>query len=176
MSIFRFSLRWLLTLVAFVAVAITSLRYASVLISGTLAIAWLLFLTVAALGVVYGNERRRAFWLGCCLLGWTFSVHTYLFLEDTALDRAVQSVYERVSWNAAIDVDSGKAHQASGARVTYSRGVASVDLPARGPFEAALRILIGIVASVVAGTIAQWFYAAEQRIANTEKTKAADSG
>ena len=172
MSIFRFSLRWLLALVAFVAVGIASLRYASVLISGTLAIAWLLILTVAALGVVYGDERRRAFWLGCCLLGWTFSVHTYLFFEDTALERAVQSVYARVSWNAAFDVEAGKAHQASGAWVTYSQGVASVDLPAREPFEAALRILIGIVASVVAGAISLWFHAAQGQIAARDKAEA----
>lgn len=32
MSVFRFSLRWLLALVAFIAVGLASLRYASVLI------------------------------------------------------------------------------------------------------------------------------------------------
>lgn len=170
MSVFRFSLRWLLVLVAFIAVGLASLRNASVLISGGLAIAWLLFLTVTVLGVVYGRDGRRTFWLGCCIFGWAFAAHAYLFQgKDTALDRAIRSIYEHVSWKAAVDRKTGEDYEASGARVSYGKGVANVQLPAREPFEAALRVLVGIAASVAVGAIAQWFHSAQSRTGDRDK-------
>lgn len=96
----RFSLRWLLVFVAFIACGLVSLRNASYLISGCLSAVWILFLMVAVLGAIYRRERQRAFWVGCCVFGWSFVAYgTLSGAKPSAFDQTIQSMYDAISWS-----------------------------------------------------------------------------
>lgn len=157
---FRFSLRWLLLLVAFVAVGTVSLRYASLMISGGLSVAWLVFLMVAILGAIYRRRRQRAFWVGCCVFGWSFAAYgTVSGDKISAFDHVVQYAYNRISWNMFINADTSKALMNEGEHVFNSGTGTMATFPRKKPFLMAAETLIGFVIAISGGFVAQGFYA-----------------
>lgn len=71
---FRFSIASLLGVVLFVAVAIAALRTSSdAWDSGVIGLALLILLTSVLLAV-HRSGRRRAYWLGFALFGWTYLI------------------------------------------------------------------------------------------------------
>lgn len=164
MSVLRFSLRWLLLFVAFVAVGLLSLQYASFLFSGCLWVVWLAFLMVAILGAVYRRKQRRAFWLGCCVFGWSFAAFgTVSGDKTTALDQAIQSVYEKIEWNTRADSATAQAHFQSGGKAVMGGPINIVYFPREKPFKNAVETLVGFVVAFIGGVVAQWFYASRDR-------------
>jgi hypothetical protein len=162
--VLRFSLRWLFIFVAFVAVGLVSLRYASFLISGCLSVVWLLFLMVSILGAIYRREQRRAFWVGCCVFGWCFAASgTVSGDKTTALDQAIQSVYEKIQWNTRADSATVQAHFQSGGRTVMGGPTNIVYFPREAPFKKAAETLVGFVVAFIGGVVAQWFYASRDR-------------
>lgn len=155
---FRFSLRWLLIFVAFVATGTVSLRYASMLVSICLSVAWLVFLMVAILGVIYRRQGQRAFWVGCCVFGWSFAAYGTVSGDKTAVfDRVVQCAYNRISWKMLVNAGT-KVLTNEGESVFYSESTMAT-FPQRKPFFMAAETLMGFVIAVSGGIVAQWFYA-----------------
>lgn len=169
MSIFRFSLRWLLAFVTFVAVAVASLRYASYQICSCWWAAWLLFLAATVLGAIYRARRERAFWLGCCVFGWTFAAHASIFpileVKNSPLAYAIQSVYDSVSWTIVVDGEAALEHRELGGRaLTGGPAVpASIWFPLEHPFKSTLVVMGGFSAAIIGGLVAQWFHATQDR-------------
>ncbi len=177
----RFSLRWLLIFVAFVAVGIASLRYASFFISGCLSVAWLVFLMVAILGAAYRRKQQRAFWFGCCVFGWSFTAYGMLSGNPTtAFDQAIQSLHRSLSWTAMVDGPTGDAHNQCGGDAfvdeyglqtelrhmsnrRFTAKIVTITFPRRVPFEQAAGTLIGFFIAFVGGLVAQWFYFTRDR-------------
>ncbi len=162
----RFSLRWLLGFVTFVAVAIVCLRYASFLISGCLAAAWLVFLMVAILGALYRRERRRAFWVGCCVFGWSFAAYGMLSSAKNAVfDQVIQSLYNTISWTAKVDSVTASTHTQEGGEAFFPGPSlpCTITFPRKLPFEHAADTLIGFIIAMVGGIVAQWFYMTRDR-------------
>lgn len=81
----RFSILGLMGLVVVVAVAIASLRYAGGMWAGVLLLGLLGLLGMAVLGVVYGEGRSRAGWLGFLVFGGGYATITCCPGLDTAL-------------------------------------------------------------------------------------------
>ena len=159
MSVFRFSLRRLLAFVAFVAVGIVSLRNASYLVSGFLSIAWLVFLMVTVLGAVYRKEQRRAFWIGCCVFGWSFAVSDHLPGTKTAFNQTIHPAYDAIKWTVQVDRATAQAHAESGGEAMFSgRGLVSITFPRQMPFMDVANTLTGFVIAFVGGVVAQWFH------------------
>lgn len=70
----RFTIRTLLGIVLFVAIAIAALRAADdAWVSGVFGLTLLILLT-AVLLAVHRTDRRRAFWLGFALFGWAYLI------------------------------------------------------------------------------------------------------
>ena len=74
----RFTIRSLLGVVLFVALAAASLRAADDAWDGCLFGLTSLWLLTAVLLAVHRADRRRAFWLGFALFGWTYLVATLI--------------------------------------------------------------------------------------------------
>ena len=70
----RYTIRSLLGVVLFVAIAVASLRAADDAWDGCLLGLTSLCLLTAVLLAVHRTHRRRAFWLGFALFGWTYLV------------------------------------------------------------------------------------------------------
>jgi hypothetical protein len=68
----RFSLRWLLSLVAICGIGFAALRTPSALWANALFTAALAALTLAPVCVVYGRGQGRAFWAGFAVCGWVY--------------------------------------------------------------------------------------------------------
>jgi hypothetical protein len=68
----RFTIRSLLGVVIFVAIAVAALRTADDLSDGSLFGLTSLYLLTSVLLAVHRTHRRRAFWLGFALFGWTY--------------------------------------------------------------------------------------------------------
>lgn len=68
----RFTLRWMMIIVVAIALALTSLRFASESVAGVLFLATLCSLSMGLIGVVYRRQRQRAFCLGAVLWGWGY--------------------------------------------------------------------------------------------------------
>jgi hypothetical protein len=160
----RFSLRWLLLFVAFFAIAVFSLRYASRPISDCLSAAWFTVLLLAIFGVVYRRGRQRAFWLGCCVFGWSFAAYSHL-LDDTLAHRAIDWLPESTSWSVESDSETLQAHLRNGGTTRggpfAGRPTFQLIFPRKDPFERAVRALLGVMIAVVGGLAAQWFQATE---------------
>lgn len=159
MNAFRFSLRWLLAAVAFIAVGLVSLRYASKLASDCLFIAWFALLLIAVLGIAYRRECQRAFWFGYCVFGWSFAAYVYFGHGNTICDRAIQSAYDSVTWSQPAPQKVYLAHQQSGG-VGQQLGVSyRIYFPRLFPFLSAGRSLSGMIIAILGGLIAKWFHA-----------------
>jgi hypothetical protein len=162
--VLRFSLRWLLVFVAFLAVGIVSLRYASPLISGCLSVSWLVFLMVAVLGAIYRRKRQRAFWVGCCVFGWSFAAYgTVSGEKTTALDQAIRSVYGRITWTTTVDPATAQALAKNGERVFFDGFKSVATFPPEEPFLLAAETLVGLVIALIGGVVSQWFHATSDR-------------
>src|SRR3954469_1750576 len=72
MGLFRFTIASLLGLVCFVAVAFAALRRADGLWDSALFTLTLGILLASVLLAVHRTDRRRAYWLGFALFGWTY--------------------------------------------------------------------------------------------------------
>lgn len=156
----QFSLRWLLVFVAFVAGGTITLRYASQIMSACLSIAWLVFLMAAVLGAIYRRERQRAFWVGCCVFGWSFAAYGTLSGEKaTAFDQAIEATFNAVSWNMKVDNAAGNAHARSGGKVFSDGRQLTAYFPAEQPFKQAAKTLVSFLIAFLGGLAAQWFYA-----------------
>lgn len=68
----RFTVRWMMIIVVAIALALTSLRFASESVAGVLFLATLCVLSMGLIGVVCRRERQRAFCLGAVLWGWGY--------------------------------------------------------------------------------------------------------
>ena len=162
---FRFSLRWLLAVVAFVGASIISLKYANYPNGCCWWAAWLIFLAITFLGAIYRVGRQRAFWLGCCIFGWTFALHAYLLEgKNSPLDRAIQSVYDAVSWSVPIGATAAQRHAARGGRASFDGSgpsVANAYFPLEQPFKAILVAIAGIAVAGIGGFVGQWFHATQ---------------
>ncbi|HVA45072.1 MAG TPA: hypothetical protein VNH11_01690 [Pirellulales bacterium] len=167
MNAIRFSLRSLLLFAAFVAIGTVSLRYASGMLSNCLWVAWLMFLAVTIVGVIYRRERERAFWVGCCIFGWAFAAHAHLFYGNATVHELIQSTYRSISWSTTVDVDTALAHrERGGSSITNGNAPATIFFPLEDPFKKAASVLFGGVVAVGGGLIAQWFHATRDRVAN----------
>lgn len=71
---FRFSIASLLGVVLFISVALAALRASTDVWDGCLLGLVLLILLTAILLAVHWTERRRAYWLGFALFGWTYLI------------------------------------------------------------------------------------------------------
>jgi hypothetical protein len=161
--VFRFSLRWLLLFVAFVAVGTFSLRYASFFISGCLSVVWLLFLMVVILGAIYRRKQRRAFWLGCCVFGWCFAVYGIVSGDKTTeLDQVIQSAYDEFKWSIEVAPATAVAYRESGGTAVIGP-TSTIYLPRETPFKHAAVTLAEFVIAFIGGFVAQWFYASRDR-------------
>lgn len=85
----RFSLLAVMLAVLYVAVVLTALRYANELWAGAMFTLVLILLLTGTLAAIFHKERRRAFWVGFSLFGWT------MFIVDTDMPY-VQSVRFRL--------------------------------------------------------------------------------
>ena len=85
----RFSLLALMIAVLYLAVVLTALRYANELWAGAMFTLVLILLLTGTLASIFHRERRRAFWVGFSLFGWT------MFIVDTDMPY-VQSVRFRL--------------------------------------------------------------------------------
>lgn len=162
----RYSLRGMLVFIAFIAVGTASLRYASLLISGSLWLAWLVFLMVTVFGIIYRKGPERAFWLGCCVFGWSFAAYCYFSQgKVTAVDFAIQSAYDAISWTKRVDVQTAQTHSQLGGRALMGGGAPTVTiyLPLELPFKQAASALVGVAITIVGGLIAKWFHATRDR-------------
>ncbi|HEV3345105.1 MAG TPA: hypothetical protein VG125_32310 [Pirellulales bacterium] len=161
---FRFSLRWLLVFVAMVAVGLVSLLYATKPLSDCLSVAWFGLLLVAIFGVVYRSQRQRAFWLGCCVFGWSFAAYAHLVKGETIAYRAIESLYGAVKWSVPADEKAMYFHGRSGGTFeNLGVGARRIFFPRLYPFLSASHSLLGIVIAVIGGLIAQWFHATRDR-------------
>jgi hypothetical protein len=70
----RFTIGSLLGVVVFVAVTFAALREATDLWDSGVFTATLGLLMVSVLMAVHRNERKRAFWLGFALFGWSYLI------------------------------------------------------------------------------------------------------
>jgi hypothetical protein len=75
---FRYSIAGLLGLVLFVAVAFAALRQADALWDSALFSLTLGLLLASVLLTIHRTGRKRAFWLGFALLGWTYLIATLI--------------------------------------------------------------------------------------------------
>lgn len=161
MDAFRFSLRWLLAFIAFVAVALVSLRYASTPLSAGLSIARIALLMVAIIGVVYRQERQRAFWFGCCVFGWSFAAYVHFGAGNKIIDRAARSVHDSVQWSVPATREAFNEHKGSGGTGQRSGIIFLTVFPRLFPFISASHSIIGITVALLGGVIAQWFHATQ---------------
>lgn len=156
---FRFSLRWLLVFVAFIAVGLVSLRYASKPLSDCLSVVWIALLLVAIFGVAYRKERQRAFWFGCCVFGWSFAAYVHFIHGNTIFARANQSIYDSVKWSVPASREMQGFHRESGGMSERSGIAFKIFFPRFFPFISASRSLTGIILAILGGLTAQWFHA-----------------
>lgn len=166
MPVFRFSLRWLLAFVAFAGISIISLKYASYPNCSCWWGAWLFFLATTVVGAIYRAGQQRAFWLGCCVFGWTFAVHAYLLEgKNSPLDRTIQSAYNAVSWSVPVGAAAAQRHMARGGSATsgINPAIANAFFPLEQPFKSILVVLGGIALAIMGGLVAQWFHATQAR-------------
>src|SRR5437764_1137610 len=68
----RFTILTLMAGITVLAIGLAALRDANAVWAGVLLLATLLLLGTAALGVIYGQGRSRAGWLGFSLFGGTY--------------------------------------------------------------------------------------------------------
>lgn len=158
---FRFSLRWLLVFVAFIAVGLVCLRYACNPLSAGLSVAWFAILVVAIVGIAYRKESKRAFWFGCCVFGWSFAAYVHFSHKETIVDRAIESTYDSVKWSVPASQEMQLSHHYSGGKWEHSGVAFKIFFPRFHPFIHASRALLGITLAILGGLIAQCFHATQ---------------
>lgn len=68
----RFSLRWLFGVVSYAAAGCALLVSSYGSLGGLCNVAFAALCLVALLGSIYTRHERRAFWVGCAIVGWSF--------------------------------------------------------------------------------------------------------
>lgn len=97
----RFSLRWLFGLVLYVAAgcALLASDYGSL---GTLChVAFAALALIALLGSIYTRHERRAFWVGCAIVAWSFMLTGSLPNNPHTPHGAIVALLFRLSWGHA---------------------------------------------------------------------------
>jgi hypothetical protein len=146
----RFSLRWLLGIVAFVAVACLSLIYASETISKALGAVLFVFLMIATLGAIFSGPHRRRFWAGCAMVGSIYIATAYLPPNDIQLPQPTTGeILDGLHQKLIRNIE----------RAATARGriIRASDLPPSEAFHAAGQSLAAFVWSIGGGMVATWF-------------------
>jgi hypothetical protein len=174
----RFSLRALLLAVAFVALAIVATKNANYTWLVALEMLAYLFLFTAIVGAIFARGERRAFWIGCAIFGWGFwlagALSSYVRLPGWRVEDVVAEVLIRV-FPAQIDLREDEylgridvQHMQKildwrdGNNVAWVR-LDDVERVQRLP--EVTRALLVIVAGVIGGVVAGWFYRSRHVVA-----------
>jgi hypothetical protein len=176
------SLAGLMVLVIIVGIGIAALRDATETWAGIVLLLTLGLLAVSILGVLYRNGGRRAWWVGFALFGWGFAALTlapWSKPEKLPTRVLLNSLYARMShrkvvtmepFAASAGLDEGQfivldpspSHESlpgvpQGSDAVFAIG--SIDLKA---FRAIGHCLFALVAGVVGGFVARWFYSTRE--------------
>ena len=150
----RFSLRWLLGFVAFVAIACPSLIYATTTIVHLLSAAFFAFLMVSTLGAIYAGCQRRRFFVGCVLVGLSYAATAYvpsgLPMPWGATNAAVDYLHPKVVHKVAGELEPS----------IFPRTKPSpfyIELPLAKDFRNAAQIIAAFVWSFSGGIVAGRF-------------------
>jgi hypothetical protein len=173
---YRVSLRVLMLAILVFGVSVAALRNASAAWAGALLLFTMGLLGAAVLGVVYRREARRAWWLGFGVFGWGYVTLTLSPWSSRGFDPmndALHALYVRLSPSQVVALESfAAATKAELGQVIDSDPPAETRPPARGSetvvaigtldpwaFRRIGHCLLAVLAGVVGGFVAHWFYA-----------------
>jgi hypothetical protein len=142
-----------------VGVACVSLAYASTMLSYVLAVTMFAFMLFSALGAVYADRARRAFWGGFAIVGWSLLASVYLparvplpwSVSHWMLNRAHESVVREIAV-------SDKTARSSSESPYFRDNSFYVQSPPHGPFVTSGQILAAFISTMLGGMAAQRFY------------------
>ena len=178
----RISLAGLMGTILVLAIGVAALRDASETWAGVMLLLTLGLLGVSILGVIYRRDARRAWWVGFALFGWGYAGLTLApwskpeklptrvplhYLYARMSPRKVVAM-EPFSASAGLDegqfivLDSNPSHDSlpgvpKGSDAVFAIG--TIDLKA---FRAIGHCLLALVAGIVGGFIALWFYSTRE--------------
>jgi MFS family permease len=189
----RISIRTLMAFVLVSAVGLAALRNANELWSGMMLLTALVAVGVAALGAVFTCGKERAFWVGFAFFGggylgltvgpWvsdTFRhqlgtphligyIYELIFLSDAKLFLLEKQALEaELARRKQTTQNSG--HDPTVSAMTRSIRAIQAQLTANknagiryGPFQRVGHSLFALLAGLIGGTVAVWFYARRER-------------
>ncbi len=94
----RFSLRWLFGVVLYAAFGCALLASDNDFLHAACVLTFAILSIVAILGAVFARPDRRAFWLGCAIVAWSFTVTDSMSDNFHTPPAAIRAVLFRLSF------------------------------------------------------------------------------
>lgn len=93
----RFSLRWLFGLVLYAAFGCALLASDNDFLHAACVLTFAVLSIVAILGAIFSRPERRAFWLGCAIVAWSFTLTDSMPANFYTPPAAIRAVLMRLS-------------------------------------------------------------------------------
>ncbi len=174
----KFSIKWLLILVAAACITAHSLANASLFWGSLCFSIALLILGVGILGVMFCKENERAYWIGFCFMGICYFVLLFAPGPDRCVGHRLVTTKALGYLEPLIrrtDVATGDhvvnaARMATDAELEWTLnlgGNSNFLCPQWGHFQMAGHAAVALVLAVFGGTVARRFYDHERAEART---------
>jgi hypothetical protein len=161
MLAFRFSMLWLLGLVALAAMILAGLLFASpVVVSIGYTLNFVLLLS-ALPAILYRTEGRRAFWIGFALFGWSYLIFIWTSSNTSRLltMQALQPLHSSMKRTETRVIRNVDVDPFSGSTSTTTSTTVVEDIPVWHDFMHVGHQGWTILLALLGGCIARWFWA-----------------
>ena len=167
----RFSLRWLFVAILLIAISLVALLNANEYWISASRVALVVLLPLTIVGGIFSKGRKRAFWFGFAIVGWTVflsaGLNDYPPFNEARSEKALQWLHSLIVRPEPVSLEGW--NRITGARLT---GTGTIDVPAFSSFKVVFHCVATLLVGVLGGYAAMWFYLRRERAILVTRLKA----
>jgi hypothetical protein len=167
----HFSLSWLFLAILLIAVSVVALLNANEYWVSASRAALVVLLPLTIVGGIFSKGRKRAFWFGFAIVGWTVflsaGLNDYPPFNEARSEKALQWLHSLIVRLEPVSLEGWD--RITGARLT---GTGTIDVPAFSNFKVVFHCAASLLLGVLGGYAAMWFYLRRERAILVTRLKA----